>query len=215
MSAEEKMIKGFENAADTVEAFNRVLKHAADALGYTVGYSQGVSSTPAGQGAGKILKNVAGGILAVGGLLLAPETMGASLGATALGASMLGGGTSGYGSTFGVANRRKTGGGASPAGGASIVAGYGATNNTPGSPWSGTNGVHTGIDYDMPIGTPVTSAFDGVVSAVNLNDDYGTSVMVDNTDGTQSIYAHLSEKSVNVGDQVSQGQRIEIGRAHV
>jgi hypothetical protein len=207
MSAEEKMIKGFENAADTVEFFNRQVKHAADALGYIIGYSQGVSGTPAGKGAGKIGKSLLGGALVAGGIALSEFGIGIPM--AAAGAAMLasGGSSSGFGSSFGVSNRNKTGG-SSPAAGAPVTAGYGATNNSADSPWAGTNGSHTGVDYAMPIGTAVTSVYDGTVSAVNLNADYGTSVMIDNINGTQAVYAHLSEKSVKVGDTVKQGQRI-------
>lgn len=207
MTAEEKMIKGFENAADTVEAFNRALKPAADKLGYISGYAGGVSGTPAGKGAGKIGKSLLGGALVAGGIALSEFGIGIPM--AAAGAAMLasGGSGSGFGSSFGVSNRNRTGG-SSPAAGAAVTAGYGAKNTTSNSPWASTNGSHTGVDYAMPVGTPVTSAYDGIVSAVNLNADYGTSVMVDNANGTQAIYAHLSEKTVKVGDQVKQGQRI-------
>lgn len=211
MSAEKRMITGFENAADTIETFNRNLKHAADTLGYVSGYAGGTSSTPAGQGGGKILKNIFGALLMAGGVAVTGMSFGGAtplgIGMAATGASMLGGGTSGFGSSFGVRSRGRTGG-SSPAPGASITAGYGATDTTAGSPWSGTNGKHTGIDYAMAEGTPVSSVFDGKVSAVDLNADYGTSIMIDNINGTQSVYAHLSAKDVKVGDQVKQGQRI-------
>lgn len=209
MAAEEKMIKGFENAADTVEAFNRALLNVVEPLGYLKGYLGGVGGTDVGKGAGKVLKTIAGGALALGGVALAPFSMGAGLAVSSAGLALMGsgGGTTGFGSSFGVANKGRTGG-SSPVGGAPVTAGYGATDTTAGSPWANTGGVHKGMDYAVPIGTPVTSAFDGVVSAVNLNADYGTSVMVDNINGTQAIYGHLSEKTVNVGDPVKQGQRI-------
>ena len=140
-----------------------------------------------------------------GGAFFAPETGGASLFATAYGASLIGGGTTGYGSSFGVGNRGRIGGG-SPASGATITAGYGAKDSS--GVWANTNNSHTGVDYAMPVGTPVKSAYDGVVSQVNINSDYGTSIMVDNANGTQAIYGHLSEKSVKIGDQVKQGQTI-------
>lgn len=203
MTAEEKMIKGFENAADTVEFFNRQLKNVADELGYLVGYLGGVTGTQAGKGASSVLKGAAKMVGA--GLMFLPHPVAKVAGLALMGAS--GGATSGYGAAFGVSDKSKTGGG-SPAAGAGVTAGYGATDTSASSPWSSTNGSHTGIDYAMPVGTPVKSAFDGVVSAVNINADYGTSVMVDNINGTQAIYGHLSEKRVQVGDQVTQGQVI-------
>lgn len=211
MSAEQSMIKGFENAADTVEFFNRQLKNAAGTLGYISGYGGGVTGTPAGKGAGKILKNIGGILLMAGGAAVTGMSFGSAtpvgLGMMATGASLLGGGGTGFGASFGV-NSRSGRGGSSPSSGAGVTAGYGATDTTGSSPWASTNGTHTGIDYAMPVGTPVKSAFDGVVSAVNINADYGTSIMVDNINGTQAIYGHLSEKRVKVGDQISQGQVI-------
>jgi hypothetical protein len=205
--AEQSMIKGFENAADTVEAFSRVVDHAAGALGRAVGYTQGVGGSKTTKGGMKTL----GGVAQIAGALLTATGVGAEVGIPLMlagtVASNLGGGgsTSGYGASFGVANRHRRGGG-SPVAGASVGAGYGATDNS--GIWSGTNNKHTGTDFAVPIGTPVTSAFDGTVSQVDLNADYGTSIMIDNSDGTQSIYAHLSEKAVKVGDQIKQGQRI-------
>jgi len=129
------------------------------------------------------------------------------MGAAGLGLLTKGGGsTSGYGSSFGVGSRGRSGG-ASPVAGAAVSAGYGATDNS--GVWAATNNTHTGNDYATPIGTPVTVAYgDGVVSQVDINADYGTSVMIDHADGTQTLYAHLSERSVKVGDTVKLGQRL-------
>jgi hypothetical protein len=85
-----------------------------------------------------------------------------------------------------------------------ITAGYGEK----GSMWDGTNGTHKGTDYAVPIGTPVTSWKEGVVSNQALDSGYGTAVMIEHADGMQSIYGHLSAKEVNAGDLVKAGQRI-------
>ena len=211
--AETSMIKGFENAADTVEAFNRALSKVIQPLGQLKGYVGGVGGSNAGGGIGTAAGGIWGmvkkavGIAIIGAAATGEIGSGGlgtplALGAAAFGANLVrGGGTSGYGSSFGRAK-----GGASPAGGAPVTAGYGATDNS--GLWAATNNQHKGIDYAMPVGTPVTAALGGTVSQVDLNADYGTSIMVDNTDGTQAVYAHLSEKTVKVGDKVNQGQTI-------
>lgn len=190
--AEERMIKGFENAADTVEAFNRVLGNVVDDLAYYKGLIGGVQGTNVGSSLKTGLPMIGKGLMSI-------------VRGAVPGIGFLGGATTGFGASFGVSGST---GGSSPAAGAIVTAGFGATDNSAGSPWTGTHGVHTGMDYAMPIGTPVTSAFNGVVSQVNINADYGTSVMIDNEDGTQAIYGHLSEKEVKVGDKVTEGQRI-------
>jgi hypothetical protein len=110
-----------------------------------------------------------------------------------------GGGRPGYGGGFGK-------GGSS--GSAPVAAGITAAYGDKGDMWSGTNGTHKGTDYAVPIGTPVISWKDGVVSNQVLDAGYGTAVMIEHADGMQSIYGHLSAKEVNAGDTVKAGQRI-------
>lgn len=218
--AENSMIKGFENAADTVEAFNRALLNVVEPLGQLKGYVGGVGGTNAGKGIATsgagiagILKKAAGvaliGAAGAGEIFSLGLSTPASAAAAVAGTALLtsgGGGTTGYGSSFGVGNPGRSGGG-SPVAGAAVSAGYGATDNS--GIWSSTGGKHTGMDFAVAKGTPVTVAYgDGVVSQIDLNADYGTSVMIDHADGTQTIYAHLSERSVKVGDTVKLGQRI-------
>lgn len=216
--AEDSMIKGFENAADTVEAFNRALSNVVQPLGQLKGYVGGVGGTNAGAGintagAGIMgaVKNIVGGAMVAVGAGGAIETGGLTLPLIAGGLAIMnsgkkGGSTSGYGASFGVGNRGRSGG-AAPVAGVAVTAGYGATDNS--GVWASTNNTHTGNDYATPIGTPVTVAYgDGVVTQIDINADYGTSVLIDHADGTQTLYAHLSERSVKVGDTVKLGQRI-------
>lgn len=217
--AEDSMIKGFEHAADTVEAFNRALSNVVQPLGELKGYVGGVGGTNAGAGIGtagggigSILKKAAGVALLAGAGALEGATFGGATplaiaaGSAGLGLITKGGAGSGFGASFGVGSPGRSGG-ASPVAGAAVSAGYGATDNS--GIWASTGGTHTGMDFAVAKGTPVTVAYgDGVVSQVDLNADYGTSVMIDHADGTQTIYAHLSERSVKVGDTVKLGQRI-------
>jgi murein DD-endopeptidase MepM/ murein hydrolase activator NlpD len=184
---EESMIKGFENAADTVEAFNRVLENAIQPLAQLKGLVGGIGATNVGAGLATSAAMLASGVADLAGILK-----------LALGKGK-GGGATGYGAGFGTSGTKSS----SPVA-AGITAGYGEKGDV----WSGTNGTHKGTDYAVPIGTPVTSWKDGVVSKEILDAGYGTAVMIDHADGHQSIYAHLSSKTVNAGDTVKAGQRI-------
>ena len=155
-------------------------------------------------GVGLIGAAGAGEIFSLG--LSTPVSAAAAVAGSALLTGKGGGGTTGYGASFGVGKSGHTGG-SSPVAGAAVSAGYGATDNS--GIWASTGNTHTGTDYAVAKGTPVTFAYaDGIVSQVDINSDYGTSVMIDHADGTQTLYGHLSERSVKVGDAVKLGQRI-------
>lgn len=76
------------------------------------------------------------------------------------------------------------------------------------------------VDFEMPVGTDIVAARDGVV--ILIRDDYSfggkseyfldkaNHVMIFHADGTYAIYAHILQGSVTVdpGDRVSAGQRI-------
>jgi murein DD-endopeptidase MepM/ murein hydrolase activator NlpD len=211
LRGESSMLKGFENAADTVETFNRALLEVIEPLGYLKGLISGVAGTNAGQGLataapsvfGGIKKTIIGGLLMAGGAGLAATGFGAIPGAALAGAGLgvaLGSGSPGYGAGFNASTTTKQ------KSGSLVTAGFGAKSNT--GIWASTNGVHKGMDYEMPIGSPVVAALSGVVSSVNPGTDYGTGVVVDHANGLQTVYGHLSQKNVNVGDYVSTGQRL-------
>ena len=114
-----------------------------------------------------------------------------------------GGGTQGFGASFGA-----KGGGSgpqSPIPGVSATTGYGATDP---SMWSGAKNSHTGQDYPVPVGTPVQAAADGVVFDDAPGFEFGTYIQIDHMNGYQTLYGHLSSKSVKVGDHVRGGQVI-------
>ena len=70
---------------------------------------------------------------------------------------------------------------------------------------------HGGIDYAMPVGSPVLAAADGIVDQVttqpNGSRSYGHYVVLKH-DGFYTYYAHLSKSVVKVGQEVRQGQLI-------
>lgn len=184
---EESMIKGFEHAADTVEAFNRALLNVIQPLSELKGFVGGVGATNVGAGIAVSASMFASGVSDIVNAVLKIATRGK------------GGGAVGYGGGFGIGGSK---------GGAPVAAGVTAAYGDKGDMWAGTNGTHKGTDYAVPIGTPVTSWKDGVVSGEPLDSGYGTAVMIEHADGYQSIYAHLSSKDVKTGDSVKAGQRI-------
>lgn len=72
--------------------------------------------------------------------------------------------------------------------------------------WTNYNG---GQDSACPTGTPVKVAADGgITGAGNDPDGYGRYVKVKHSDGYETIYAHLADFTVNVGQKVTAGQVI-------
>jgi len=68
---------------------------------------------------------------------------------------------------------------------------------------------HTGIDLAAPLGTPVLAAADGIVVGVaHTSVGYGNYVMIAHGGGVITLYGHLLETDVNVGDKVTRGERI-------
>jgi len=68
---------------------------------------------------------------------------------------------------------------------------------------------HTGIDLAAPLGTPVMAAADGIVVAVaHTSVGYGNYVMIAHGGGVITLYAHLLETDVGLGDKVARGKKI-------
>jgi len=70
---------------------------------------------------------------------------------------------------------------------------------------------HKGVDLAAPVGTPIYAAASGRVilaRASGYNGGYGKMIIVQHSNGTQTIYAHLSALRVQKGAQVAQGQNI-------
>jgi len=83
-------------------------------------------------------------------------------------------------------------------------------------PISGRADNHTGIDIPAARGTTVMAAKSGVVTTSVYGSgsfwSYGNYIVVSHSDGTSTLYAHLSRRSVSEGQTVSQGQKIgEVG----
>ena len=67
---------------------------------------------------------------------------------------------------------------------------------------------HLGVDLDVKIGTPIYAINDGIVRFVRTLTEYGKIIIIDHGFGIYSLYLHLSEFKVAVGDKVSRGEVI-------
>lgn len=64
---------------------------------------------------------------------------------------------------------------------------------------------HTGIDIAVGYGTPVQATADGVVLGSGWQPGYGWSVLLQHEGGYNTLYGHLSQPLVSVGQGVRQG----------
>lgn len=72
-------------------------------------------------------------------------------------------------------------------------------------PITGRPNEHTGLDIAAPNGTPIEAIKGGVVTISERGSSYGNYVVLNHGDGTSSLYAHMSGRSVSVGQVVKQG----------
>ncbi|HUQ30340.1 MAG TPA: peptidoglycan DD-metalloendopeptidase family protein [Candidatus Paceibacterota bacterium] len=74
------------------------------------------------------------------------------------------------------------------------------------------SGTHNGVDFRASIGTPVYASLSGTVLDVNYgavtNCQYGKWVLIKHPNGLATLYAHLSEITVQKGTNVTTGQVI-------
>ena len=67
---------------------------------------------------------------------------------------------------------------------------------------------HNGVDFAMPEGLDVIATASGTVIKPALNKGFGKVVLIAHDKGYLTMYAHLSETTVKVGDEVIRGQVI-------
>lgn len=68
---------------------------------------------------------------------------------------------------------------------------------------------HKGIDYALPVGTPVLAAADGIVERAGVdNTGYGNMILIRHLWNDGTVYAHLRNWSVQVGQKVKAGEII-------
>jgi murein DD-endopeptidase MepM/ murein hydrolase activator NlpD len=76
--------------------------------------------------------------------------------------------------------------------------------------------LHAGIDIAAPIGTPIHAPEAGTVVQAGPASGFGLSVAIQHADGTITLYGHVNQMFVSVGQAVTTGQQIaEVGnRGH-
>lgn len=96
-----------------------------------------------------------------------------------------------------------------------VVAGFGRRRH----PRFDTYTVQNGVELDTPAGAAVTAVHEGTVAFAERFRGYGLMAIVDHGGGSHTLYAHLAELSVRVGDRVvagtvlgNAGEREEGGR---
>lgn len=68
--------------------------------------------------------------------------------------------------------------------------------------------LHTGVDLVAPEGTPYVAIHDGIVTKSGWFGGYGYCVIVKHVDGSEAIYGHASQLSVEEGQQVKAGDQL-------
>lgn len=68
--------------------------------------------------------------------------------------------------------------------------------------------MHKGTDFAGPIGTPIHTTADGVVTHAGWSSGYGRLIKIRHEFGIETRYAHLNSMDVTVGQRVSRGERI-------
>ena len=88
----------------------------------------------------------------------------------------------------------------------SLLSGYGIRLH----PVHKVNKLHEGLDFTAPSGTAIQATGSGkVVRVSKQKSGYGRHVMIDHGfDGFQTLYAHMDEIHVELGDEVKKGQQI-------
>jgi murein DD-endopeptidase MepM/ murein hydrolase activator NlpD len=72
-------------------------------------------------------------------------------------------------------------------------------------PLSGEGAIHTGVDLQAAMGTPVRAAADGIVVYAEWRSGYGRLVIIDHGNSLQTYYGHLSQFDVVEGQEVRRG----------
>jgi murein DD-endopeptidase MepM/ murein hydrolase activator NlpD len=70
---------------------------------------------------------------------------------------------------------------------------------------------HKGIDFNLNTGDSVFNMFDGMVRISTYSSSFGNYVVIRHFNGLETIYAHLSERSVSPGDILKAGDCLGLG----
>lgn len=75
-------------------------------------------------------------------------------------------------------------------------------------PITGAYKLHTGVDVGAPMGASFVAAANGIVTKATFNAAYGNMVIIDHGGGVQTLYAHGSEITVQVGQTITTGTEV-------
>jgi murein DD-endopeptidase MepM/ murein hydrolase activator NlpD len=81
---------------------------------------------------------------------------------------------------------------------------YGNRDN----PFNGERTFHSGVDISAPLGTPIRTTADGVVSYSGWNQSSGYLVVIEHGCGFSTVYAHNKDNTVKIGQKVRRGEVI-------
>jgi murein DD-endopeptidase MepM/ murein hydrolase activator NlpD len=81
-----------------------------------------------------------------------------------------------------------------------------SVSNPYGRPGNYAAKVHTGVDFACPTGTPVRAPVRGKVTVSEYDATYGNYVVLVNWRRKAFLLAHLSKRTVQVGQRVKHGQ---------
>ena len=73
------------------------------------------------------------------------------------------------------------------------------------NPITGDNQFHRGIDIAVPEGTEVYASQDGTVTTAAFAEDYGNYIVIEDSNGFVTKYAHLESMNVSTGQTVKHG----------
>lgn len=74
---------------------------------------------------------------------------------------------------------------------------------------NGVPGFHPGVDIGCPIGTPIYATNNGVVEQAGWNSGgYGNWVLIDNGNGIETVFGHMSHVVAHEGETVTKGTLI-------
>ncbi|NDV96346.1 M23 family peptidase [Dysgonomonas sp. 521] len=89
-----------------------------------------------------------------------------------------------------------------------VASGYGTRID----PIYGTPRFHAGMDFSANIGTPIYATGNGTVTWVDWRQGYGKCVIIDHGYGYKTLYAHMNDYKVRLGQIVTRGEQIgEVG----
>ena len=87
-----------------------------------------------------------------------------------------------------------------------ITSDYGYRTN----PISGAYALHTGVDISADEGTAIVAAYNGVVKSTGDGEKSGNYVLMQHSDGSETLYCHCSEILVSEGSVINAGEVVAL-----